>query len=88
MSQSPVQLAQDLIKSLEREIDNADLSPNRVNAGEVVYLGDGIAKVIGLKNVAYNEVVAFESGARGIAMNLEEYSVGIVILSGFETIHE
>ena len=32
MSQSPVQVAQDLIKSLEREIDTADLSPNRVNA--------------------------------------------------------
>ncbi|MDD2693482.1 MAG: F0F1 ATP synthase subunit alpha [Candidatus Gracilibacteria bacterium] len=88
MSQSPVQLASDLIKSLEREIDTADLSPSRVNAGEVVYLGDGIAKVVGLKNVAYNEVVAFESGARGVAMNLEEHSVGIVILSGFEGIHE
>ena len=88
MSQSPVQLANELIKSLEKEIDSADLSPERLNAGEVVYLGDGIAKVAWLKNVAYNEVISFDSGARGVAMNLEEHSVGIVILAGFESIHE
>ncbi len=88
MSQSPVQLANELIKSLEKEIDTADLSPERLNAWEVVYLGDGIAKVAWLKNVAYNEVISFESGARGVAMNLEEHSVGIVILAGFESIHE
>jgi F-type H+-transporting ATPase subunit alpha len=75
MSQSPVQLASELIKSLEAQIDSADMSPTRLNSGEVVYLGDGIAKVVGLKNVAYNEVVAFDSGARGVALNLDEHSV-------------
>lgn len=43
---------------------------------------------MGLRNIAYNEVVNFESGARGVAMNLEEHFVGVVILSGFSTIHE
>lgn len=88
MSHSSVAVAQELIKDIEARIDAADLSPDRVNAGIVSYLGDGIAKVVGLRNVSYNEVVTFESGAQGVAMNLEEHYVGIVILSGFSTIQE
>ena len=75
MSQTSVQIAQELIKNIEARIDSAELSPERVNAGVVSYLGDGIAKIVGLRNVAYNEVVEFESGANGVAMNLEEHSV-------------
>lgn len=88
MSHSSVAVAQELIKDIEARIDAADLSPDRVNAGIVSYLGDGIAKVVGLRNVSYNEVVTFESGAQGVAMNLEEHYVGVVILSGFSTIQE
>ncbi len=85
---SSTQIVDGLIKQLEQQIDSVDISPERVNSGTVVYLGDGIAKVVGLREVAYNEVVEFESGARGVAMNLEEHYVGIVILSGFATIRE
>ncbi len=46
MSHSAVDLATNLIKELEQKIDAVDLSPDRVNAGTVVYLGDGIAKVV------------------------------------------
>ncbi len=88
MSQSAIELAQGLIKELEQQIDSVDLSPDRVNAGKVVYLGDGIAKVIWLGNIAYNEVVEFDSWAKGVAMNLEEHYVGIVILSWFSTVCE
>ncbi|MBC7503443.1 F0F1 ATP synthase subunit alpha [Candidatus Gracilibacteria bacterium] len=88
MSHSSIAIAAELIRDIESRIDAADLSPDRVNAGIVSYLGDGIAKVVGLRNVAYNEVVTFQSGAKGIAMNLEEHYVGIVILSGFSTIQE
>ena len=77
-----------LIREIETQIDSAALSPERVNSGEVISLGDGIAKVIGLREVAYNEVVEFESGARGVAMNLEENFVGVVVLSGVDTIKE
>jgi F-type H+/Na+-transporting ATPase subunit alpha len=88
MSQNTTLLAAELIKSIESHIDSAHISPERVNSGAVSYLGDGIAKVVGLRNVAYNEVVHFESGARWVVMNLEEHSVGVVILSGFSSIHE
>ncbi len=77
-----------IIKDIETQIDSADLSPERKSAGEVVYLGDGIARVVGLRDVAYNEIVEFESGARGVALNLEEHSVGVVTLSGFGSIKE
>lgn len=82
------QVVDSLIKELEEQIDSVELSPERVNSGVVVYLGDGIAKVVWLRDVAYNEVVEFESGARGVAMNLEDHYVGIVILSGFSSIRE
>lgn len=88
MTHSAVDLAQSLIKELEIKIDSVDLSPDRVNAGTVVYLGDGIAKIVWLRDVAYNEVVEFDSGARGVAMNLEEHYVWVVVLSGFSTIRE
>jgi F-type H+-transporting ATPase subunit alpha len=77
-----------LIKDVENQIDNANMTPERSNSGVVVYLGDGIARVVGLREVAYNEVVNFESGAVGVALNLEEHSVGVVVLSGFGTIKE
>jgi F-type H+-transporting ATPase subunit alpha len=88
MSHSAVDLANNLIKELEVSIDSLELSPDRVNSGTVVYLGDGIAKVVGLRNVAFNEVVEFDSGARGVAMNLEDHYVGVVILSGFQSVRE
>jgi F-type H+-transporting ATPase subunit alpha len=77
-----------LIKDVENQIDSASMTPERSNSGVVVYLGDGIARVVGLREVAYNEVVNFESGAVGVALNLEEHSVGIVVLSGFGNIKE
>ena len=85
---STIQIVDKLIHDLEQQIDSTNLSPERVNSGTVIYLGDGIAKIVGLRNIAYNEVVNFESGARGVAMNLEEHFVGVVILSGFATVQE
>lgn len=77
-----------IISDIEARIDSVDITPEVENVGEVFYLGDGVAKVSGLRNVAYNEVVTFDSGASGIALNLEEHFVGIVILNGFTTIKE
>ena len=77
-----------IINEIENKIDSTDTNPEVENIGEVFYLWDGVAKVSGLRNVAYNEVVDFESGATGIALNLEEHFVWIVVLSGFNTIKE
>ena len=56
--------------------------------GEVSFIGDGIARVIGLTNVMAGELVEFENGAYGMAQNLENNDVGVIIFGGYENIHE
>lgn len=56
--------------------------------GHVVQVLDGIAIVYGLKNVQFNEVVEFESGAKGFVMNLKDDSVGIAVLDDVNSIKE
>jgi F-type H+/Na+-transporting ATPase subunit alpha len=77
-----------LIQEIEARIDTTDFNPSVENTGEVFYLWDWIAKVSGLTKVAYNEVVDFESGAKWVALNLEDHFVWVVVLSGFNTIKE
>ena len=81
-------LLNSIISDIETKIDSVDITPEIENVWEVFYLWDGVAKVSGLRNVAYNEVVTFDSGAKGIALNLEEHYVGIVVLEGFQKISE
>ena len=56
--------------------------------GEVSFIGDGIARVIGLTNVMAGELVEFENGAYGMAQNLEKNDVCVIIFGGYENIHE
>ena len=56
--------------------------------GEVSFIGDGIARVIGLTNVMAGELVEFENGAYGMAQNLEKNDVGVIIFGGYDNIHE
>ena len=56
--------------------------------GEVSFIGDGIARVIGLTNVMAGELVEFENGTYGMAQNLEKNDVGVIIFGGYENIHE
>jgi len=83
-----VDLLNKIINEVENRINTTEITPDVENTGEVFYLWDGVAKVSGLRNVAYNEVVEFESGAKGMALNLEQHFVWVVILNGFEKIKE
>ena len=84
-----VKIKADEISSIIKErIENFDLSVDIEETGKVVSVADGVANVYGLKNVMANEMVEFENGARGIALNLEESSVGIVILGDTSGINE
>lgn len=56
--------------------------------GEVSFIGDGIARVIGLTNVMAGELVEFENGAYGMAQNLEKQDVGVIIFGSYENVHE
>jgi len=56
--------------------------------GTVLQVGDGIARIYGLSNIQYGELIEFENGLRGIALNLEEDNVGAVLLGKSGDIHE
>lgn len=56
--------------------------------GEIISIGDGIARAYGLDNVMFNEMVEFEDGTLGLAFNLEENSVGIVVLGAYSHLQE
>ncbi len=77
-----------IISEVEKKLDSASITPEVENVWEVFYLWDGVAKVSGLRNVAYNELVEFESGWVGVSLNLEEHFVWVIVLSGFNTIKE
>lgn len=79
---------QSIINELDKKINNLKLDTNIKNLGLVTTVGDGIANVSGLNDVLSMEMLDFENGAKGIAFNLEEDSVGVVLLSGAETVKE
>ena len=81
-------LLNNIISEVEKKLDSTSVNPEVENVWEVFYLWDGVAKVSGLRNVAYNELVEFESGAVWVALNLEEHFVWVVILEWFRTIKE
>ncbi|OUT11345.1 F0F1 ATP synthase subunit alpha [Campylobacter concisus] len=72
--------ADEISTIIKERIENFDLSVDVEETGKVISVADGVANVYGLKNVMAGEMVEFESGEKGMALNLEESSVGIVIL--------
>ena len=73
---------------LQRTVENFHSAAELKEVGEVIKVGDGIAKVYGLDNVQAGELVEFESGVKGMALNLETDNVGIVIFGDAQTIKE
>ena len=79
---------QDIASVIKKQIEGFGTDLGMVDVGTVIEVGDGIARVHGLSGVAYNELVEFEGGVAGMALNLEEDSVGIVILGDPSAISE
>ncbi len=75
-----------ILQELEKEIANVTASVQKSNVGIVREVGDGVAKVEGLSDVALNEMIAFPGGVTGLAMNLEEGEVGVVLLGSYDKI--
>ncbi|NRA73282.1 MAG: F0F1 ATP synthase subunit alpha [Rickettsiales bacterium] len=69
----------EITKVLEKQIKDFDSSAEFKEVGQVISVGDGIAKIYGLDNVQSNELVMFENGTLGMALNLEADNVGVVI---------
>ncbi len=82
----------DLVKNLSSDLQQQikDFSPEVElrDVGTVLEAGDGIARVSGLSNVRAQELIRFANGTMGIAFNLEEKEVGVLIMGEFSEIHE
>lgn len=79
---------EEITSIIKQEIQNfkQDLAVDEV--GTVIEVGDGIARVFGLRNVMAGELIEFQNGVKGQAFNLEENSVGVVILGEYKHIEE
>ncbi|HEY8960589.1 MAG TPA: F0F1 ATP synthase subunit alpha [Luteolibacter sp.] len=77
-----------ILQELEKEIASVATSVNKTNVGVVRQVGDGVARVEGLSDVMLNEMISFPGGVTGIALNLEESEVGVVLLGEYNAIAE
>ena len=73
---------------LKQQLAGFEASASLDEVGTVLQVGDGIARVYGLSNVQYGELVEFEDGLEGIVLNLEEDNVGVVLLGHSKSITE
>ncbi len=73
---------------IQKRIEGFKTSAQLKEVGEVISVGDGIAKIYGLDNVQTSELVEFESGVKGMTLNLESDNVGVVIFGDSEKIKE
>ena len=74
--------------SFLKQIEEYQPRVEAVEIGFVKEIGDGIARVSGLGNVRFNELVTFSNGTQGIAFNLESDNVGVIIMGDYGTINE
>ena len=80
--------AEEISQLLKEKIEKYDFDAKLDEVGQVLCVGDGIATVYGLKGVEYNEMVEFQSGVKGMALNLGEDTVGVVIFGSDAEIKE
>ena len=80
--------SEDITSVIKQQIQQFGTEVTAVNVGTVVEAGDGIARIHGLSNVAASELVQFANGVMGLALNLEEDSVGVMVLGDYSAIKE
>ena len=80
--------SQDITSIIKRQIEEFGAQVTMTGVGTVVEVGDGIARIHGLSGVQANELITFPSGVTGMALNLEEESVGAIILGAYNDIKE
>src|SRR3989441_234538 len=80
--------ADEIASVLQKEIEHYESQIDVREVGRVLEVGDGIARVYGLTGVMAGEMVRFPSGVIGLAFNLEENSVGVIILGDYLAINE
>lgn len=78
----------DLLVDIEKQIKDLEVKAVKQNVGTVIEVGDGIARVEGLSQAQASELLQFSGGVYGMALNLEQYNVGVVIFGDFTKVKE
>jgi F-type H+/Na+-transporting ATPase subunit alpha len=78
----------DLLKELEAQITGVRATTARQNVGTIREIGDGVARVEGLSDAMLNEMLDLGHGITGLALNLEETEVGVIILGDYTELEE
>src|SRR5437016_6676549 len=77
-----------LLQEIEAQIAQAKTTPVKQNVGVIREIGDGVAKVEGLADAMLNEMLDLGHGITGLALNLEETEVGVIILGDYTQLQE
>lgn len=78
----------DILDSLKKEIASLSLGAQKSNVGTISEVSDGIATVSGLSELSYGEIVSLPHGLTGLALNLQDYQVGIIIFGDYKLLKE
>lgn len=78
----------EILKEINAKIEALESAGNRRNVGKITALADGVARLDGLSQAMYNEMIAFKNGVFGIALNLGETEVGCVLLGDTSSLNE
>ena len=73
---------------LKQQLENVNSKVSFEETGTVLEVGDGVAHVFGLDNACANELLDFENGVKGVALNLEESNVGVILLNNVDRVTE
>ncbi len=73
---------------LKQQLENVNSKVSFEETGTVLEVGDGVAHVFGLDNACANELLEFENGVKGVALNLEESNVGVILLNNVDRVTE
>ena len=79
---------EEITSVLKQEIEGFDARTVVEDVGTVLTVGDGISRVYGLRTAMAGELLEFETGVRGMALNLEEENVGVVLLGDDTKVRE
>ena len=78
----------EIASSLKKQLDELNINIDVSEVGEITMVGDGVARVTGLTNVMSSELVELPNGVFGMALNLEEESVGLVLFGDSRLVKE
>ena len=71
--------SEEIISILKEEIENYDLNVEEEEVGTVIWVGDGIATIYGMRHVMYGEIVLFENGMKGMVQDIKRHEIGVIL---------